>query len=136
MTSKVVNLTYFGLKNGYFDLKSVNLTYYNLKGGQFKVILTLKVVIFDLKVIKNGFGISDLISDFGISDFKIISDFGFGISDLPKYFGFYAILSFSIHNSKSRKFFNIQICGSQQFCEIYADFLIIFLVIFALICES
>ena len=73
-------------------LKVVNLTYYNLKGGQFKVILTLKVVIFDLKVIKNGFGISDLISDFGISDFKIISDFGFGISDLPKYFGFYAIL--------------------------------------------
>src|SRR5204863_2887642 len=74
-------------------LKVVNLTYYNLKGGQFKVILTLKVVIFDLKVIKNGFDISDLISDFGISDFKIISDFGFGISDLPKYFGFYAILS-------------------------------------------
>src|SRR5436853_6646408 len=74
-------------------LKVVNLTYYNLKGGQFKVILTLKVVIFDLKVFKNGFGISDLISDFGISDFKIISDFGFGISDLPKYFGFYAILS-------------------------------------------
>src|SRR5436190_23493621 len=74
-------------------LKVVNLTYYNLKGGQFKVILTLNVVIFDLKVIKNGFGISDLISDFGISDFKIISDFGFGISDLPKYFGFYAILS-------------------------------------------
>src|SRR5207248_9113244 len=73
--------------------KVVNLAYYNLKGGQFKVILTLKVVIFDLKVIKNGFGISDLISDFGISDFKIISDFGFGISDLPKYFGFYAILS-------------------------------------------
>ena len=72
--------------------KLVNLAYYNLKGGQFKVILTLKVVIFDLKVIKNGFGISDLISDFGISDFKIISDFGFGISDLPKYFGFYAIL--------------------------------------------
>src|SRR6266496_6251081 len=74
-------------------LKVVNLTYYNLKGGQFKVILTLKVVIFDLKVIKNGFGISDLISDFGISDFKIISEFGFGISDLPKYFGFYAILN-------------------------------------------
>src|SRR5437868_12096731 len=73
-------------------LKVVNLTYYNLKGGQFKVILTLKVVIFDLKVIKNGFGISDLISDFRISDFKIISDFGFGISDLPKYFSFYAIL--------------------------------------------
>src|SRR5881227_1931066 len=73
-------------------LKVVNLTYYNLKGGQFKVILTLKVAIFDLKVIKNGFGISDLISDFGISDFKIISDFGFGISDLPKYFSFYAIL--------------------------------------------
>ena len=72
--------------------KLVNLAYYNLKGGQFKVILTLKVVIFDLKVIKNGFGISDLISDFGISDFKIISDFGFGISDLPKYFSFYAIL--------------------------------------------
>src|SRR6266496_6563692 len=75
-------------------LKVVNLAYYNLKGGQFKVILTLKVVIFDLKVIKNGFGISDLISDFGISDFKIISDFGFGISDLPKYFGFYAILTY------------------------------------------
>ena len=74
-------------------LKVVNLTYYNLKGGQFKVILTLKVVIFDLKVIKNGFGISDLISDFRISDFKIISDFGFGISDLPKYFSFYTILS-------------------------------------------
>src|SRR5204863_8568971 len=73
--------------------KVVNLAYYNLKGGQFKVILTLKVVIFDLKVFKNGFGISDLISDFGISDFKIISDFGFGISDLPKYFGFYAILN-------------------------------------------
>src|SRR5207248_165722 len=76
--------------------KVVNLAYYNLKGGQFKVILILKVVIFDLKVIKNGFGISDLISDFGISDFKIISDFGFGISDLPKYFGFYAILTPSI----------------------------------------
>ena len=75
-------------------LKVVNLTYYNLKGGQFKVILTLKVVIFDLKIIKNGFGISDLISDFRISDFKIISDFGFGISDLPKYFSFYAILTY------------------------------------------
>ena len=78
-------------------LKVVNLTYYNLKGGQFKVILTLKVVIFDLKAIKNGFGISDLISDFGISDFKIISDFGFGISDLPKYFSFYAILRVCIY---------------------------------------
>src|SRR5436190_23643933 len=72
--------------------KVVNLTYYNLKGGQFKVILTLKViiltfkmVIFDLKVGK--------ISDFGISDFKNISDFGFGISDLPKYFSFYIILN-------------------------------------------
>ena len=78
----------------------VNLAYYNLKGGQFKVILTLKVVIFDLKVIKNGFGISDLISDFGISDFKIISDFSFSISDLPKYFSFYAILNTEI-NSKA-----------------------------------
>ena len=39
-------------------LKVVNLTHYNLKDGQFKIILTLKVVIFDLKVIKNGFGIS------------------------------------------------------------------------------
>ena len=103
LTSKVVNLTYFGLKNGYFDLKSVNLTYYNLKGGQFKVILTLKVVIlifkmviFDLKVIKNGFGIS---AKFRISEFQIclnISDFGFGISDLPKYFGFYAILNLAL----------------------------------------
>src|SRR5437763_10477696 len=90
-------------------LKVVNLTYYNLKGGQFKVILTLKVVIFDLKVIKNGFGILDLISDFGISDFKIISDFGFGISDLPKYFGFYAILSWRYHAGKFQiaKFFSI-----------------------------
>src|SRR3989440_11811831 len=66
--------------------KVVNLTYYNLKEGQFKVILTLKVVIltfkmviFDLKVIKNGFG---KISDFRILDFKNISDFEFGISEL------------------------------------------------------
>ena len=83
-------------------LKVVNLTYYNLKGGQFKVILTLKVVIFDLKVIKNSFGISDLISDFGISDFKIISDFSFGISDLPKYFSFYAILNLNNSNRSGR----------------------------------
>src|SRR5436190_14209090 len=84
-------------------LKVVNLTYYNLKGDQFKVILTLKVVIFDLKVIKNGFDISDLISDFGISDFKIISDFSFGISDLPKYFSFYAILN--VDYKKNTRFF-------------------------------
>src|SRR5438128_472532 len=88
LTSKVVNLTYFGLKNGYFDLKSVNLTYYNLKGGQFKVILTLKViiltfkmVIFDLKVIKNGFSISAKfwISEFQISKIFCISDSAFQI---------------------------------------------------------
>ena len=92
LTSKVVNLAYYYLKVVILTSKVVNLAYYNLKCGQFKVILTLKVVIFDLKVIKNGFDISDLISDFGISDFKIISDFSFGISDLPKYFSFYAIL--------------------------------------------
>src|SRR5205814_2343535 len=75
--------------------KVVNLTYYNLKEGQFKVILTLKVVIltfkmviltfkmviFDLKVIKNGFGISAKfqISEFQISKIFRISDSAFQI---------------------------------------------------------
>src|SRR5205085_12418881 len=68
--------------------KVVILTYYNLKVGQFKVILTLKVVIltfemviFDLKVIKNGFGISVKfqISEVQISKIFQISDLVFQI---------------------------------------------------------